>query len=108
MGIDEDRQPRGYGLVSRVSARRALRPLVGVLALTLFSGFVAGSPRYKIQVRDDGVYRVSYEELRAAGGLPEVVPSQRLSLSAGGQPVPLRVEDGCCPPRISSTSTSTG
>lgn len=48
----------------------------------------------KIFVREDGVYRLSFEELRDAGVTPKPVLAAKLSLSVGGEPVPLWVEDG--------------
>jgi Peptidase family C25 len=49
--------------------------------------------RFRIEVRDDGVYGITYEALAAAGlkGQPE---SARLALSNRGVPVPIWVEDG--------------
>jgi hypothetical protein len=60
----------------------------------LLAGAAAGSPaRFRVDVKDDGVYGVTYEALAAAGlsGQPE---SSRLALSNRGEPVPIWVADG--------------
>ena len=50
-----------------------------------------GSPaRFRIEVRDDGVYGIPYEDL-AAAGLKGQPGSDLLALSHRGVPVPVRV-----------------
>lgn len=83
-----ERLPRGHA-VSRLTVW-----LVTLLATVSTSGAATGSPRYKIHVVDNGVYRVSYDDLANAGGLPDEIPSARLGMSNGGTPVPLWVADG--------------
>lgn len=53
----------------------------------------AGSARFRIEVRDDGVYGVAYEALVKAG-LAGQPASSSLALSNRGAAVPLWVEDG--------------
>jgi len=54
----------------------------------------AGSPaRFRIEVRDDGVYGIAYEAL-AAAGLQGQPGSDLLAVSHRGLPVPVWVEDG--------------
>ncbi len=48
----------------------------------------------KIYVVEDGVYRVGFDELAAAGLAAKELSSADLALSSAGEPVPLWVEDG--------------
>lgn len=50
------------------------------------------SQRFRIQAVEDGVYRVGYEQLEAAG-LPGSIPSARLALSNLGRPLAVRIDD---------------
>lgn len=62
--------------------------------LAAVAASASGSPaRFRIEVRDDGVYGISYEALTAAG-LKGQPGSDLLALSHRGAPVPIWVEDG--------------
>ena len=67
--------------------------LAGVL-LAAVAASADGSPaRFRIEVRDDGVYGISYEAL-AAAGLSGQPSSDLMALSYRGVQVPIWVEDG--------------
>jgi hypothetical protein len=51
-------------------------------------------PAFRIALKDEGVYRVNYEDLKAAGLKAKSLASRRLGLSNRGEAVPLWVEDG--------------
>ena len=74
------------------SGRPATAWILGVFIAAAVSA-VAPPERFRIEVRDDGVYSVTWEALAAAGlsGAPE---SARLALSNRGVPVPIWMEDG--------------
>jgi peptidase C25-like protein len=85
----------------RTFRRRATAWLCGSLvaaALAAAAPAPSGAPsgttqRFRIEVRDDGVYAVSYEAL-AKAGLAAEPPSASLVLRNRGAVVPLWVEDG--------------
>jgi hypothetical protein len=54
----------------------------------------APAPAFRIELAEDGVYRVSYEDLAAAGLQSATLSARRLGLFNRGQAVPLWVEDG--------------
>ena len=54
----------------------------------------AGTPSYKIQVRESGVYRVTGDDLVRTGTFRAGIRSDRLGLRNSGQPVPIWIEDG--------------
>jgi len=69
-----------------------------MLTLALFAGDGLAqredlAQRFRIQVHEDGVYRVAYDHLKAAG-LDAPIPSEKLALANLGQPVAVRVDDG--------------
>jgi hypothetical protein len=84
---------RAARLAFHSSRHPGFRRGLGWLICALVAGSAAGSQRFRIAVRDDGVYGVTYESLVAAGllGQPE---SAGLALSIAGQPQGIRVEDG--------------
>ena len=55
-------------------------------------GSDATAPAARLLVDTDGVQRVTYEDLLAAGFDFSGVPASQLALSTGGHPVPMRVE----------------
>ncbi len=55
-------------------------------------GAAAADPAVRLLVDTDGVQRVTYEDLLAAGFDFSGVPASQLALSSGGHPVPIRVE----------------
>lgn len=69
--------------------------LILLSALLAASATAAGieGQRFRMQVIEDGVYRVDYEQLQAAG-LVAPVASDRLAVTNRGRSVPIRVEDG--------------
>lgn len=78
---------------------RAAVLLAGALPLLAVSPISAQSPAaeapgFKLYVQEPGVYRVSWEDLRAAGLGEEPIESRSLALENRGEPVPIRVEDG--------------
>ncbi|MGE0682529.1 MAG: hypothetical protein AB7P69_16715, partial [Candidatus Binatia bacterium] len=52
------------------------------------------APIFKIALVESGVYRVTYEDLVAAGFSQTLIAASSLALSNEGAPVPLWVEDG--------------
>jgi uncharacterized repeat protein (TIGR01451 family) len=94
------------------SARRAARG--AVRSDVLRSGDEAGSGGWnsgrigppwrgwggaRLEVSEDGIYRVSYEQLLAAGVNLRGAPIAALALTVGGEPVALRVEGQVGAPR---------
>lgn len=61
---------------------------------TLCFGAAFAADRFKLTLRDDGVYRVDYEELGATAPLPGSIDSRRLALRVAGEAVPLWIVDG--------------
>ncbi len=57
-------------------------------------GAAGASPRFKVRVRDEGVYRLRFEDLQAAGLTASELPSANLGLSCQDEAVPIRVDDG--------------
>jgi hypothetical protein len=55
---------------------------------------VGPRPSFKIYVADFGVYRLTFEDLVAAGLPDRGLPSDALELTQLGEPVPIWVEDG--------------
>lgn len=53
-----------------------------------------GGEPFKIYVEETGVYRLSWEDLAAAGLGPEPMPSADLALAHRGEPTAIRVDDG--------------
>jgi hypothetical protein len=66
---------------------------IGLGGLLLAGAASGSSTRFRIDIKDDGVYGITYEALAAAGlsGQPE---SARLALGNRGEPVPIWVADG--------------
>jgi len=58
------------------------------------AGSSAPAPTFRISLTEEGVYRVKYEDLKAAGLKAPSLASSRLGLSNRGEPVPLWVQDG--------------
>jgi len=54
----------------------------------------APAPAFRLALTQEGVYRVSYEDLKAAGLRAPSLASSRLGLSNRGEAVPLWVQDG--------------
>lgn len=76
-------------------SRRHLSHLVALLGLFTAGGARAEElPAFKIRIEEDGVYRLTAEELYAAGLERKPLVSAALGLSVGGRPVPIWVEDG--------------
>lgn len=82
----------------RPGALSALTSLVlGALGLALAScgGSDAEGPAFNLRLREDGVYAVTFEELRqAAGGDLRAWPAEQLVLGHRGDEVPRWVDDG--------------
>ena len=68
--------------------------LVIVFSLLSLLSFNRSRPVFKIAVTESGVYRVSYEDLAAAGLPPGSLSSAGLALRNRGIPVPVWIEDG--------------
>ncbi len=79
------------------SSRHLDRPsaaIVGLALLSLAAPCAAMSlPAFKLHLEHPGVYRVTHEDLTAAG-LTGTAPSAELGLTVAGRPVPIQVEDG--------------
>ena len=92
-GSDAEVAPR-----PNLSAGRRLPIAAGLLrvafALLAACDGVHGPRAFKIYVVDPGVYRVTYEELKAAGLAAGSVRSRDLALTHRGAPVPIWVADG--------------
>lgn len=73
-----------------------MRLLLFLLPFALLSsaGHAAADPTFKVYVRDDGAYAVTFEDLEAAGWTGGAVPSAELGLSSRGRPVAIHVRDG--------------
>ena len=89
-------------MFSDSSHRECDRPRAGAcaaifgLALLWFAGSGARAssfPAFKIHLEHPGIYRVTHEDLTAAG-LTGNAPSAGLGLTVAGEPVPIWVEDG--------------
>ncbi len=66
-----------------------------LLAVATLNASASPPPAFKIYVDDPGVYRVTFEDLQQAGlAVDEVLDPQRLSLTQGGEEVPIWVEAG--------------
>lgn len=52
------------------------------------------APAFRIELKQEGVYRLRYEDLKAAGLEAPNLASRGLGLSSRGEPVPLWVADG--------------
>jgi len=76
--------------IKNSNMKPAALPLIGILLVTMAST-ATGEFSYRLAVRDDGVYRVSFDALGYTGELPE---TSRIFLSERGKSVELRVEDG--------------
>ncbi len=72
---------------------RALRISVAAALLLAVPASAGSLPAFKLFVEAPGPYRVSFEQL-AAAGLEEGLPSAGLGLFHDGHPAPLWVEDG--------------
>jgi hypothetical protein len=77
---------------ARALAIWLLPALVLVPAAT--SGAVTEFPALKIFLSDPGIYRVTQQELVAAGWPAETLPVSRLAMRRGESPVPIWIEDG--------------
>ena len=74
--------------------RPSMARAIGLLAAPWLFALSAGAqPAFKIFVHDSGAYRVTYEDLRAAG-LEGAVDSRRLALTRLGEGIPIWVADG--------------
>lgn len=72
--------------------------MLAALILAAVAGAASGADvtgeRVKLYTEQDGVYRITWEELASAGEIPSGVPVGRVALSSRGQPVARWVEDG--------------
>ncbi|NJL29743.1 MAG: acyl-CoA desaturase, partial [Thermoanaerobaculia bacterium] len=73
---------------------RFFRPVLALAALLAAGRLAAEPPAFKIYVQEPGVYRVSWEDLHAAGLPEEPTESRLLALENRGEPAPILVVDG--------------
>lgn len=66
-----------------------MRLLFGALALMLAAAAVQAQPLARIEIGETGIYRIHYEDLRAAGIVEAPLPAAALALSQRGRPVPI-------------------
>ena len=85
--MSEDRQRQKIAVVRATIAQALLLALASAAAW-------AADGRVKIHVREAGAHVVTHEALAAAGWASGPLASSALELSAGGQRVPMWVEDG--------------
>jgi len=76
--------------IKTTNMKPVVSPLIGLI-LVFLASTATGDFSYRLAVREDGVYRVSFDALGYRGDPPV---SSALSLSEQGKPVALRVEDG--------------
>ncbi|MCP4663278.1 MAG: hypothetical protein GY856_48415, partial [bacterium] len=76
------------------STLRSFMTLILLIFYAVIAGAESAVPDFKIFLSDPGVYKVSYEELAAAGLEGEEPRSAGLGLRSAGQPVAVWVEDG--------------